>query len=147
LSYAQFVDVFLCQDVALAKISLVIVFVFIVCHSLKWIPNIYELIQVRSSGANLQKFLQPNLLKKHELSVYYKQFICKSQWCSQIFGLWSAVELFWPKKTLNYIFSLGEIKAQTHVCLVHNSLGVWGCKCAPFVYSTGKSNWKLQVFV
>jgi hypothetical protein len=34
------------QDVNLAKISLGIVFVFIVCHSLKWIPNIYELIQV-----------------------------------------------------------------------------------------------------
>ena len=29
----------------LAKVSIVIVFVFIVCHSIKWIPNIYELIQ------------------------------------------------------------------------------------------------------
>ena len=35
------------QDVNLAKISLGIVFVFIVCHSLKWIPNIYELMQVK----------------------------------------------------------------------------------------------------
>ena len=29
----------------LAKVSIVIVVVFIACHSIKWIPNIYELIQ------------------------------------------------------------------------------------------------------
>ncbi len=34
------------KDLALATVSLAIVFVFIVCHSIKWIPNIYELIQV-----------------------------------------------------------------------------------------------------
>jgi hypothetical protein len=37
------------RNIMLAKVSLVIVFVFIVCHSIKWIPNIYELIQVRIS--------------------------------------------------------------------------------------------------
>ena len=36
------------KDLALAKVSLAIVFVFIVCHSVKWIPNIYELLQVRN---------------------------------------------------------------------------------------------------
>ena len=32
-------------EVMLAKVSLVIVVVFIICHSIKWIPNIYELVQ------------------------------------------------------------------------------------------------------
>ena len=35
------------KDTKLAKISLLIVFVFIVCHLLKWIPNLYELLMVR----------------------------------------------------------------------------------------------------
>lgn len=35
------------RDLNLAKVSLAIVFVFIICHSIKWIPNIYELMQVR----------------------------------------------------------------------------------------------------
>ena len=34
------------KDIVLAKVSMAIVFVFIVCHSIKWIPNIYELLQV-----------------------------------------------------------------------------------------------------
>ena len=34
------------KDIILCKVSLAIVFVFIVCHSIKWIPNIYELLQV-----------------------------------------------------------------------------------------------------
>ena len=34
------------RDMALAKVSLAIVLVFIVCHSIKWVPNIYELLQV-----------------------------------------------------------------------------------------------------
>lgn len=34
------------RDLILAKVSLAIVFVFIICHSIKWIPNIYELMQV-----------------------------------------------------------------------------------------------------
>jgi len=36
------------KDIILCKVSLAIVFVFIVCHSIKWIPNIYELLQVGS---------------------------------------------------------------------------------------------------
>ena len=36
------------KDIVLAKVSMAIVFVFIVCHSIKWIPNIYELLQVSS---------------------------------------------------------------------------------------------------
>ena len=36
------------KEVVLAKISLAIVLVFIVCHSIKWIPNIYELLHVSS---------------------------------------------------------------------------------------------------
>ena len=33
------------KDVRLAHVSLVIVFVFICCHSIKWIPNMWELRQ------------------------------------------------------------------------------------------------------
>ncbi len=36
------------KDVGMAKVSLVIVFIFIICHSVKWIPNIYELSKVVS---------------------------------------------------------------------------------------------------
>ena len=32
------------REIVLAKVSLAIVFVFILCHSLKWITNFYELI-------------------------------------------------------------------------------------------------------
>ena len=32
------------KDIVLAKVSLAIVFVFILCHSVKWIPNVYELM-------------------------------------------------------------------------------------------------------
>ena len=34
-------------ETAMAKISLIVVFVFICCHSVKWIPNIHEIIMVR----------------------------------------------------------------------------------------------------
>ena len=37
------------KDVRMAKVSLGIVFVFVVCHSIKWVPNIYELSQVFTS--------------------------------------------------------------------------------------------------
>ena len=33
------------NEIVLAKVSLMITFVFIVCHSIRWVPNIYELIQ------------------------------------------------------------------------------------------------------
>ena len=33
------------SELTLAKVSLIVVFVFVVCHSLRWIPNTYELIQ------------------------------------------------------------------------------------------------------
>ena len=33
------------SEIMLAKVSFFIVFVFIICHSVRWIPNIYELIQ------------------------------------------------------------------------------------------------------
>ena len=34
------------SEIALAKVSLAIVFVFILCHSVKWIPNLYELARL-----------------------------------------------------------------------------------------------------
>eukprot|EP00094_Tigriopus_californicus_P009763 TCALIF_09412-PA protein Name:"Similar to FR FMRFamide receptor (Drosophila melanogaster)" AED:0.27 eAED:0.27 QI:370/0/0.5/0.5/0/0/2/0/357 len=36
------------KEITLAKVSLVIVFVFIFCHALKWIPNLYELLLTQS---------------------------------------------------------------------------------------------------
>ena len=38
------------SEIMLAKSSLFIVFVFVSCHSVRWIPNIYELIQRIGSG-------------------------------------------------------------------------------------------------
>ena len=34
------------RDLLMTHVSLAVVFVFIVCHSIKWIPNIYEFLQV-----------------------------------------------------------------------------------------------------
>ena len=34
------------NEIALAKVSLMIVFIFILCHSVRWIPNVYELIRI-----------------------------------------------------------------------------------------------------
>ena len=31
------------DEIRLAKVSLMIVFIFILCHSARWIPNVYEL--------------------------------------------------------------------------------------------------------
>ena len=33
------------NEIILAKVSILISIVFIVCHSIRWIPNIYELVQ------------------------------------------------------------------------------------------------------
>ena len=43
------------SEIMLAKVSIFIVFVFIVCHSIRWIPNIYELIQrIYSEDGNIE---------------------------------------------------------------------------------------------
>merc|ERR1712223_216599 len=43
------------RNLVLAQVSLGIAFVFIMCHSIKWIPNIYELLQVgRDEGVDLE---------------------------------------------------------------------------------------------
>ena len=34
------------NEIALAKVSLTIVLIFILCHSIKWIPNIYEVVRL-----------------------------------------------------------------------------------------------------
>lgn len=49
------------KEITLAKVSMVIVFVFIFCHALKWIPNLYELLLVDTS--NLANLKWPNLVE------------------------------------------------------------------------------------
>ena len=34
------------NEIALAKVSLAIVLIFILCHSVRWIPNVYELVRI-----------------------------------------------------------------------------------------------------
>ena len=34
------------NEIALAKVSLAIVLIFILCHSVRWIPNVYELARI-----------------------------------------------------------------------------------------------------
>lgn len=43
------------SEIMLSKVSLFIVFVFIICHSVKWIPNIYELVErIRSDDNKIE---------------------------------------------------------------------------------------------
>ena len=35
------------KEIAIAKLGLIIAVVFILCHSIKWIPNIHEILMVR----------------------------------------------------------------------------------------------------
>ena len=34
------------NEIALAKVSLALVLIFILCHSVRWIPNVYELVRI-----------------------------------------------------------------------------------------------------
>ena len=38
------------NEIALAKVGLTIVLIFILCHSVKWIPNIYELVRLSTNN-------------------------------------------------------------------------------------------------
>ena len=49
------------KELQLSQISLIIVAVFICCHSFKWIPNIYEL---RHSGQPEQDYDWPDLIRE-----------------------------------------------------------------------------------
>ena len=46
------------RDFLMTQVSLAVVFVFIVCHSIKWIPNIYELLQVSYENLNDLNFYE-----------------------------------------------------------------------------------------
>ena len=52
------------KNIVLSKVSLAIVFVFIVCHSIKWIPNIYEYTKVRNESDLSTFFFSSNPLEK-----------------------------------------------------------------------------------
>ena len=43
----------------LAKISLTIVLVYIICHGVRWVPNIYELVQISDPGYEEECFVWP----------------------------------------------------------------------------------------
>ena len=34
------------NEIALAKVSVAIVIIFVLCHSVRWIPNVYELVRI-----------------------------------------------------------------------------------------------------
>ena len=53
------------KELQLSQISLIIVAVFICCHSFKWIPNIYEL---RQSGKPEQDYDWPALIREYSES-------------------------------------------------------------------------------
>ena len=44
-------------QVHMAKVSIIIVAIFIICHSIKWVPNIYEMIFVSSFVKNYSNYL------------------------------------------------------------------------------------------
>ena len=47
------------NEIALAKVSLTIVFIFILCHSVKWIPNLYELSRLVSDDDDAKRAWPP----------------------------------------------------------------------------------------
>ena len=49
------------KEIKLSQIGLIIVAVFISCHSFKWIPNIYEL---RQSGKSEEEFEWPPWIRE-----------------------------------------------------------------------------------
>ena len=64
------------KNIVLSKVSLAIVFVFIVCHSIKWIPNIYELQNVSLSIELFSVYSSIfDKLNSHKISKYVRQFI------------------------------------------------------------------------
>ena len=58
------------KDVRLAYVSLVIVAVFISCHSVKWVPNMWELRQ-----AEMDKVHSPTLTLISEVAYFYFSWI------------------------------------------------------------------------
>ena len=52
------------KDVKLAKISFLIVLVFMICHSFRWIPNVYELYLVSRGQLSFQ-ICQSNMSDGH----------------------------------------------------------------------------------
>ena len=42
------------NEMSLAKVSIVIVIIFIACHSIRWVPNIYEMIQHTQNNGEFQ---------------------------------------------------------------------------------------------
>ena len=50
------------SEVEMAQINLMIVFIFIFCHSIKWIPNTYEILQVRHDIVSWLKTISVNRL-------------------------------------------------------------------------------------
>ena len=57
------------RNLVLAQVSLGIAFVFIMCHSIKWIPNIYELLQV----CNKHKATSKSTVESRAESTYLKK--------------------------------------------------------------------------
>ena len=49
------------KEIKLSQIGLIIVAVFISCHSFKWIPNIYEL---RQSGQSEKDYDWPDFIRE-----------------------------------------------------------------------------------
>ena len=67
------------NEIALAKVGLTIVLIFILCHSVKWIPNIYELVRKSSFSQCFKlcssKVIEPfkNLILKNYMGINQTQ--------------------------------------------------------------------------
>ena len=117
------------KDVGMAKVSLAIVFIFIICHSIKWIPNIYELSHVSHSIPYIAKTRMHVLpifiystLQKNYINCYIA-FLCLQ--CNKII-IWHTVKLGYNEQIcVRYNLSLAF-----HEFII----SLWRCKVIASLY-------------
>ena len=113
----------------LIKISFFFLPVFILCHSVKWVPNIYELLQ---SGKEATEFDWPVWIRKEDptyFSYYTFYFLQSVQATSPAFSLLSMVPslclfISLNTETLSKVSSSPETNLLTaHYLPLHNQEG------------------------
>ena len=87
------------SEIVLAKVSIFIVFVFILCHSVRWIPNIYELIQ--------------RMYQEDEKNIHWPSWIESITHISHFLTVFNSSVNF-------YIYCLTHYGVPSKICFLHN---------------------------
>lgn len=64
------------KEVVLAKISLYMVFVFLICHSVKIVPNIFEMVQTYYEVSLMWKEAEEQRMGSNQEKEVEKIFVC-----------------------------------------------------------------------